>query len=71
MNQVNEPLKNVDERQASKILGLAVQTLRNLRFRREGPNYCKFGRSVRYPITDLREYIEAHKIQIRNVSDGN
>ena len=56
-------LRNVDEHKASEILGLAVQTLRNFRFKQVGPPYCKMGRSVRYHLPDLYDYIESHKIR--------
>ena len=64
MSELNPELKkNIDERGASRILGLAVQTLRNQRFKREGPTYCKLGRRVFYQITDLYAYIDKHKIR--------
>lgn len=51
----------VDEREAAAILGCAVQTLRNMRWRREGgPRYRKIGlRMVRYLRSDLAAFIEA------------
>jgi predicted DNA-binding transcriptional regulator AlpA len=52
----------VDERQASKLLGVAVQTLRNWRHLRRGPAYVKMGRSVRYQVKDLEAYLQRKKI---------
>jgi hypothetical protein len=52
----------VDETQAAKIIGRAVQTLRNDRHLRQGPPYIKMGRSVRYRVNDLLDYLEKHKI---------
>jgi hypothetical protein len=52
----------VDEKQASKILNVAVQTLRNWRHMRRGPAYIKFGRAVRYPLSDLEQYIQSNRI---------
>jgi hypothetical protein len=52
----------VDENQASKILGVAVQTLRNWRHLRRGPAYVKMGRSVRYQVKDLEAYLQRKKI---------
>jgi len=52
-----EPIKPVvDERKASAILGVAVQTLRNWRHQRKGPPYLKISRSIRYDLDDLQEY---------------
>ena len=54
--------KAINEKQASIILGVAVQTLRNWRHQRRGPAYVKLGRSVRYRILDLDEYLLNRKI---------
>ncbi|WP_326526223.1 helix-turn-helix domain-containing protein [Dokdonella sp.] len=49
----------VDEREAAAILGLCVQTLRNWRWRNEGPRVRKVGlRLVRYHRADLAAFIE-------------
>jgi predicted DNA-binding transcriptional regulator AlpA len=61
MNQV------INEVEASEKLHLATQTLRNWRHQRKGPPYLKIGRSVRYSLEDLAEYIESKKI----VPEGN
>jgi hypothetical protein len=53
---------NICEKEAAKTMGLAVQTLRNWRHLRRGPAYVKLGRSVRYRIDDLMEFIEKHRI---------
>ena len=55
-------IQSLDERQASKVLGMAVQTLRNWRHQRRGPVYVKLGRSVRYQMDDLENYIQKQKI---------
>jgi len=52
----------VNEHQAATILGKAVQTLRNERCSCKGPAYIKLGRSVRYKISDLLDYIARHRI---------
>ena len=55
----------VGEEEAARILGLAVQTLRNWRFKKIGLNYLKIGsRAVRYQMSELLEYIESRKIRI-------
>jgi len=53
----------INEREASRITGFALQTLRNYRAKGIGPVYCKIGRSVRYPLTDLIRWLESHRIQ--------
>ena len=49
----------LDEREAAAILGASVQTMRNWRWRREGPRFRKIGlRMVRYSRADLQTFIE-------------
>ncbi len=62
----------VDEKEAAKILNLAVQTLRNWRLMRRCPRYVKFGRAARYRLEYLQEFIDNHTINFlpRN-SRGN
>jgi len=55
------------EVQVSEITGIALSTLRNQRFNRTGIPYCKIGRSVRYNLNDVIEYMESHKI---NLTEG-
>ena len=53
----------IDEKAVSLRTGLSVQTLRNLRCKREGPVYYKVnGRSVRYKEADVKAWVEAFKI---------
>ena len=52
----------VDEHRAAEILGLAVQTMRNHRSARVGCKYFKIGRSVRYRVDDILDFIEKHRI---------
>jgi len=48
----------VDEKEAAAILGAHVQTLRNWRWRGEGPRFRKIGlRLVRYHRADLADFI--------------
>ena len=46
-------------RQAAALVGLAPNTLEIWRIRGGGPKYIKFGRAVRYRLTDLESYIDA------------
>ena len=53
----------VKERQAAQLLGRAVQTLRNDRHLRQGPPYIKLGRSIRYRVCDLMDYLDKHRVE--------
>ncbi|WP_394700156.1 helix-turn-helix domain-containing protein [uncultured Desulfosarcina sp.] len=59
---MNNAFQAMDEKQASKILGVSVQTLRNWRHLRKGPSYMKMGRAVRYNLDDLQDYMEKKRI---------
>lgn len=54
--------KSLDEKQAARLLAVAVQTLRNWRHQRRGPAYIKMGRAVRYQIKDLEDFMNKRKI---------
>jgi predicted DNA-binding transcriptional regulator AlpA len=45
--------------QAAEFLGQSVFTLRKHRSLGIGPKYCKLGRSVRYRLADLEEYVSS------------
>ena len=55
--------KFIDEKQVSKLTGLAIQTLRNWRYQKRGFPYCKVGSSIRYSFDDVMSYMERHKIK--------
>ncbi|MHB8143989.1 MAG: helix-turn-helix domain-containing protein [Thermoleophilia bacterium] len=52
----------IDEKEVSRITGISVHTLRNQRAQVRGIPYCKIGRSVRYALTDVMEYMEAARV---------
>jgi predicted DNA-binding transcriptional regulator AlpA len=54
------------EKEAASLMAYGVQTLRNQRFRGEGPPYSKIGRSIRYKISDVIEFMESRKVVPRN-----
>jgi predicted DNA-binding transcriptional regulator AlpA len=65
---MNEHQKEaVTDREAAKLLGLSVATLRAWRLRRRGPRYLRFGRAVRYLPADIDRFIEASSIDPRPV----
>lgn len=52
----------VDTDGAAKHTGLAVSTLEKLRVTGNGPKYVKLGRSVRYRVADLEDYLAARVV---------
>ncbi|MBB5144637.1 helix-turn-helix domain-containing protein [Desulfovibrio intestinalis] len=53
----------VNEKNAARILGLSVHTLRAMRSKgHSGPAYSKIGKSVRYSYTDLVDFMESRRI---------
>jgi len=54
--------KYIDEKVVSEITGRALPTLRNDRHNRRGLPYSKFGRSVRYSLEDVVDFMESKKI---------
>ena len=59
----NQNHKYLTELQVSEITAIAVQTLRNKRFFGEGIPYHKIGRSVRYKLEDVLNFMESHRIE--------
>jgi hypothetical protein len=59
------------DREVSVITKRGLQTLRNDRFKGQGVPYTKFGRLVRYRLTDVLEYLERHKIQTAECGNGD
>lgn len=54
--------KYVKEKSVSEITGRALSTLRNDRHLQRGIPYIKIGRSVRYALQDVIEFMETRKI---------
>jgi hypothetical protein len=52
----------VNEHEAAQIFRKSVQTLRNERFLKKGCPYVKLGRSVRYLISDINNYLVQNRI---------
>lgn len=59
--------KYVDERAVSQITGRALATLRNDRYVGQGIPYVKMGRSVRYRLDDVINYMESHKVKTNRI----
>ena len=56
----------LNEKEVSKITGRAPQTLRNDRTNRKGIPYSKIGRSVRYRVDDVVDFMNGHRITFSN-----
>jgi hypothetical protein len=56
--------ERITEHAAAKILGLKVTTLRDWRFRKLGPPFCRFGRAIRYSTRALEAY--ANQCEVSN-----
>ena len=57
----------IDEKEVSKITGRALPTLRNDRALNRNLPYVKFGRSVRYNLQDVIEFMESRKIHTEDI----
>jgi len=57
----------LDERQVARMIGRAVQTLRNDRHKGQGLPYVKFGRLVRYSVRDVHVFMESHRVEVSNL----
>jgi hypothetical protein len=54
--------------EVARITGRGVQTLRNERFKKCGISYCKIGKSIRYSLADVVEFMEDHKVQTDRIA---
>ena len=61
--------KYLTEKEVAIITRLSLATLRNDRFLRRGIPYMKIGRSVRYSLEDVIQYMESHKIKTAPIED--
>lgn len=53
----------LNEAEVARLTGQGIPTLRNDRFLRRGISYVKLGRSVRYRLGDVLDYIAAHRVE--------
>jgi len=63
-NKMKLQKSHVDENSAAEFLDLDVTTLRDWRLRKTGPEYCKFGRAVRYPIEALTQFAQQARVPV-------
>ena len=60
---MNNQVKYITEKEVSEITGRALSTLRNERFLGKGIPYIKIGKSVRYRLDDVIEFMESRRIE--------
>lgn len=59
-------VKLLNETEVAEMIGRAVQTLRNDRHYGRGLPYIKFGRTVRYRLSDINAYLDANTVTHNN-----
>lgn len=57
------------EYEVSRLIGFKLPTLRNWRFLRKGPRYRKIGRSVRYAIEDVMQFMNSIKVETKAMEE--
>ncbi len=60
---MKEIVQYLNEKQVSEMTGRALSTLRNERFIGKGMPYIKIGKSVRYKLTDIIEFMDSRKVE--------
>lgn len=63
--QPTTPAQTIAEPDASRYVGLSVAYLRQARRLGRGPAYLRIGRTIRYCIADLDQWLAAHRVQTR------
>ena len=56
---LDDRTRTTDTEGAADRLGITPETLRNWRWRGEGPPFLKLGRAVRYRLSDLSAWLDA------------
>lgn len=56
---LDDRTRAVDTDGAAERLGVTPETLRNWRWRGDGPPFVKLGRAVRYRLSDLSAWLDA------------
>lgn len=60
--QQDELPRYLTEKEVSWMTGRSLSTLRSDRFKCQGLPYVKIGRSVRYALVDIVQYMESRKV---------
>ena len=67
MTPTQAPAQTLTERDTASYLAMSRAWLRQSRMRGRGPAYVRIGRSVRYLVRDLDAFLEAHRVETREV----
>jgi predicted DNA-binding transcriptional regulator AlpA len=54
--------KLLKETEVAEMANMSTFTLRNQRHQGRGPAYIKYGRSVRYRLSDVQKYFDSRRI---------
>lgn len=57
-------MKYITERQVSELTQLSLSKLRNDRWLNTGLPYCRIGKSIRYELSEVLNFMENHKILV-------
>jgi len=66
---MDEKYQYLTELEVSQMTRLAVQTLRNDRFKRRRIPYHKVGKSVRYKLSDVIAFMESGRIETSSIPE--
>lgn len=61
-NETSITPEYLSPREASTLTGIPLKTLEAMRSKRIGPPYVKRGASVRYPVRELREWMQSQLV---------
>ncbi|MCX5814246.1 MAG: helix-turn-helix domain-containing protein [Proteobacteria bacterium] len=56
-----------NEREIAKLTGISLSSLRNNRSLKRGLPYIKIGKSIRYNMSDVINYLESHRIVTKEI----
>jgi hypothetical protein len=59
-----EQVQYITESEVAALTRMAVSSLRNNRYLRRGIPYSKIGRSVRYKLADVVDFMERHTVSV-------
>jgi hypothetical protein len=60
-----ENFRAIDEKAVSALTGRALKSLQNDRWLGRGIPFFKMGKSCRYRLSDVMEYLSAHRVETR------
>lgn len=55
------PFRMLRQKAVAEMLGMTESWVEQIRLKGGGPAFCKFGKSVRYKIEDILEWIEMRR----------